>query len=379
MNIFKTIFNSFFSTLGRILLYILLAFLISYLLKDIKLPKLSISNLLFTNVYADSINIRDTADGYVVVNNNSNEYQTYIINPNSTATHRIIMATALSQSDIYSYMFFDVCSTRDIDAIRASSPGQSCENSCWSNQVNTEKTNFNCTTNAQAGKIYRITTPIQKWKRDENDLMASVDDRITIRNLTTDIISTTLYGFYVSDDPNVAAFNTDYTNIINDIGNRQITAIDAATSAINNSTEENRQNTQDIINNQNTNTQSVIDTITDDTEPDADISSLGNVQGLLPAGPVDSLLNIPFMFLSVITTSFGGVCRPIRGTFVFDSTLEIPCFSDLFYNNVPDLVMTFINLIPSAFILILYFKHLYKKVDRAISMNTNADDEWGVI
>lgn len=121
------------------------------------------------------------------------------------------------------------------------------------------------------------------------------------------------------------------------------------------------------------------DFLKDDTAPETDISSLGTVQGLLPEGPVDSLLNIPLYFLSVITSSFGGVCVPLEGKFVFDSTLSIPCFSEMFYDNVPAGLMIFINLIPSTFILMKYFKHLYKKVDRAVSMNSNSDDEWGVL
>lgn len=121
------------------------------------------------------------------------------------------------------------------------------------------------------------------------------------------------------------------------------------------------------------------DYITDDTPPTADLDQLGNVTGLLPAGPVDSLLNIPFIFLSVLTTSFGGVCVPITGDFVFNSDLTLPCFSELFYDEVPETLLNFLSLIPSAFILISYFKHLYKKVDRAVSMETTSDDEWGVI
>lgn len=121
------------------------------------------------------------------------------------------------------------------------------------------------------------------------------------------------------------------------------------------------------------------DFIMDDTEPNSDISSLGNVQGLLPPGPVDSLLNIPFKFLSVIVSSLGDLCVPLSGKFVFNSTLTLPCFTPLFYDRVPSSLMIFINLIPSAFILIKYLKHLYKKVDRAMSMETNADDEWGVL
>ena len=121
------------------------------------------------------------------------------------------------------------------------------------------------------------------------------------------------------------------------------------------------------------------DFISDDTEADVDVSSLATVTGLLPAGPVDSLLTIPLKFLSVLSSSFSGTCTPVTMNWVFDSQLTLPCFSDSFYNDVPSAIMTFLSIVPCAFILITYFKHLYKKVDRAVSMNTTADDEWGVI
>lgn len=143
---------------------------------------------------------------------------------------------------------------------------------------------------------------------------------------------------------------------------------------------------QEIIENQNKNQQQtnerldgIKDYLESDDEPSSDISSLGNVQGLLPPGPVDSLLNIPFKFLSIIVSSLGELCVPLSFNWVFDKTLTLPCFTDSFYNNVPDYLMLFINLIPSGFILISYFKHLYKKVNRAVSLETNADDEWGVL
>lgn len=135
----------------------------------------------------------------------------------------------------------------------------------------------------------------------------------------------------------------------------------------------------DNLNNVNSSIKDTQDYLKDDTAPSADINVLGNVQGILPEGPIDSLLNIPFKVLSILNSSFGGVCVPISGKFVFDSTLTIPCFSELFYNNVPDGIMVFINVVPSAFILIAYLKNLYKRVDRALSLETSADDEWGGI
>lgn len=118
--------------------------------------------------------------------------------------------------------------------------------------------------------------------------------------------------------------------------------------------------------------------LNDDSDPNVDISSLGNVQGVLPTGPVDSLLNIPFEFLSIMISSMSGTCVPLSGTFVFDQVFTLPCY-DSFFDEVPESLMIFIDKIPAAFLLIKYFKRLYKKVDRAVSLDSNSDDEWGVL
>ncbi len=159
----------------------------------------------------------------------------------------------------------------------------------------------------------------------------------------------------ITDDPN--------TPILNNITNQNQTIINQ------------NEQTNETLNDINS-------TLNDDTEPNSDISSLGGVSGYLPEGPVDSLLNIPNYFLSTTISSLGGTCTPFTGKFVFDTDLSLPCFGDTFYQNdgtISSALMTFIDLIPSTFILIKYFKHLYKKVDRAVSMETNSDDEWGVI
>ena len=152
--------------------------------------------------------------------------------------------------------------------------------------------------------------------------------------------------------------------------------------AMNKNQEQANKNSQAEIDATNKNTEATkdqTDFLKDDSAPDSDISVLGNVSGVLPPGPLDSLLNIPFKFLSVLTSSFSGTCVPISGTWVFDQTLTIPCFSEIFYDNVPAILMTFIDLVPATFLLIKYLKYLYKKVDRAASMESNSDDEWGVI
>lgn len=179
-------------------------------------------------------------------------------------------------------------------------------------------------------------------------------------------------GSNMSSSDISAALSDEFNNI-----NNQFNILNSSVNQF----QQEQQETNDKLDTTNQELGEMNDFLQDDTPAstdDIDMDSLGTVSGLLPEGPVDSLLNIPFTFLSVLTSSMGGVCVPITGTFVFDSTLSIPCF-DSFYDEVPDYLMNFINLIPSGFILIMYFKHLYKKVERAVSLQTTTDDEWGVI
>jgi len=201
------------------------------------------------------------------------------------------------------------------------------------------------------------------------------------------------YGYqitYVGDDETttnqiqskIDSLNTNINNqfkFSNDLANKNS---QNEINAMNKNQEQANKNSQAEIAATNKNTEATkeqTDYLKDDTAPTSDISALGDVTGIFPPGPLDSLLNIPFRFLSILTSSFSGTCVPITGTWVFNQTLTIPCFSDMFYDNVPIFLMSFVDLIPAVFILIKYLKHLYKKIDRAVSMETNSDDEWGVI
>lgn len=177
--------------------------------------------------------------------------------------------------------------------------------------------------------------------------------------------NTILYGIDTSFQFGISNFSMAYEKSSNSLLNQQI-----------------NQN-QTIINQNNQTNQTLTNingTLNDDTPPNADISGLGNVQGLLPPGPVDSLLNIPAQFLSIVTSSLSGSCKPLSGTWVYDQPLTFPCFDQIIWKDFKDkTLLNFLELIPCGFILIVYFKHLYKKVERATSLESNSDDEWGVI
>lgn len=158
-----------------------------------------------------------------------------------------------------------------------------------------------------------------------------------------------------------------------------------------NITNNNNQNTESIINNQNNNTQQIIseqqnttqaiedlnESITSETPPN--LSSLNNSAGWLPAGPVDSIVNLPLALLNNINTNLSKTCQPvILHIPLVDRDLPIPCITTL-YEQMG--IMTWVNAIgaiASAFILFSYFVRLYKWVDDTLTFReNNYIDNWG--
>lgn len=125
------------------------------------------------------------------------------------------------------------------------------------------------------------------------------------------------------------------------------------------------------------------DFMTDPTEPDAsDIANADTLPsvGMLPPGPLDSILLLPLNIMNSILSSFGGSCTPIVAPLPFvNQNITFPCFGDTIYKGDFAPLVNIVGTVASAFILYEYFKHLYKKVDRAVSLETTEDDEWGVL
>lgn len=123
--------------------------------------------------------------------------------------------------------------------------------------------------------------------------------------------------------------------------------------------------------------------VTDTSTPEAsDIANSSTIpsSGLLPDGPLDSILLLPVNILNSIIQSLGGTCSPIEATLPFvDEKLVFPCFNTSVYQGSFEAAGNIVGAIGSAFILYGYFKHLYKKVDRAVSMETTDEDEWGIL
>lgn len=124
------------------------------------------------------------------------------------------------------------------------------------------------------------------------------------------------------------------------------------------------------------NTKKIADEISDNSDPNIDVSGMSGVQGLLPAGPLDSLLSLPVNLLNILVNATSGTCQPFTFTFVFDTEWSLPCF-DTFWNQVPSSLLLFMSDLPAVYIFIKWAKSIYKRVERAVSFESSVDDEWG--
>ena len=118
--------------------------------------------------------------------------------------------------------------------------------------------------------------------------------------------------------------------------------------------------------------------IMDDTPPDLD--GLGDSAGWLPAGPVDSLINLPLTMLQNLANALGSTCEPLTLNLPFvDEDIQLPCLVSV-YNKMGELPiwLNTIGTVASGFILFGYFLNLYDWVDNRIKMKDNARaKDWG--
>lgn len=171
------------------------------------------------------------------------------------------------------------------------------------------------------------------------------------------------------DDSAIVNQQQQTTQAINDAANQAHKDNEAQLAEMKKQTDLQQQTTDFIT---NTETPDASDIINSDSLPSV---------GLLPAGPLDSLLLLPLNIMNSILSSLGGNCEPIIAPLPFSDgqNITFPCFSDTFYSGEFSVVATLVGTVGSAFILYAYFKHLYKKVDRATSLETTDEDEWGIL
>lgn len=117
--------------------------------------------------------------------------------------------------------------------------------------------------------------------------------------------------------------------------------------------------------------------LTDESGPNTD--ALKNSSGWLPAGPLDSLINLPLSLLNNLTTNMSKSCQPVNLPLPFlDKNLQLPCVNTL-YAQIEGLSVWInsVSVIAAAFILFHYLMGLYKWVDDTLSFReNNYIDNW---
>lgn len=117
--------------------------------------------------------------------------------------------------------------------------------------------------------------------------------------------------------------------------------------------------------------------ITDSSSPNT--GALENSAGWLPAGPLDSILNLPLTMLNSLTNSLGKTCSPLNLTLPYvNKNIQIPCLSTIFaqITGVNGL-WTWVGTIASVLILYNYLLNLYAWVDKVLTLRAEFDEAMG--
>ena len=229
----KIIFSSFFRTLGRIIVYILLGLVFATILSkidvhaDMSTPQEIIFDNTIYGTYYEIPVVYTTRDLRIRINDRLRNFSTI-----GTENTNLIL---------------DICASGKLNIWRTSAAGVSCSTSCFSQLIQIKEIpNLTCRTYTyNDNKAYRIVLPINLWNMSgvtSPDLdNISFDDKITLSNPTEHDIYASIYGAY-------------YSSIGFDINNQDALFNDL------NQTQQNILNKQDeIINNQNENTDKEID------------------------------------------------------------------------------------------------------------------------
>ena len=135
--------------------------------------------------------------------------------------------------------------------------------------------------------------------------------------------------------------------------------------------------TNDKLDETNQNLGDIKDSLTDSSSPNT--SGLENSAGWLPAGPLDSILNLPLTMLNSLTNSLSKTCSPLNLTLPYvNKQLQIPCLSAILaqITGVNGL-WTWVGTIASVLILYNYLLNLYAWVDRVLTLRAEFDEAMG--
>lgn len=238
-----------------------------------------------------------------------------------------------------------------------------------------------------AGSVCNITSTKMnsRWKEYDSDKLvyqeavgtwfSVVCDNVKISN------NTEYLDFFLGKD----GITESHTNRLN---TGVFSYVESSTQSINSAIHENNQTLNEINQTQqetnekldetNKNLGELNDNITNSDAPE-DMDSLSNSAGWLPAGPVDSIVNLPLALFNNLRDNLGGQCQDVTLTLPFvNKQFPLPCIRNL-YAQIPGLnvLITSVGTIAAGLMLYSYLIHLYLWVDKILRMRGSDFSSWG--
>lgn len=371
---FNWVFGSFSRTAGRFLFYFVLFLIISFFIHSCEVKASTIDNYIVTANGNSS-----SQGGYRTLYNVNGPTGQFAYGPNSFIYFNNIQMGVPDKSpgDKYSYILgVQVCQT--MTEISLTYDGGSAHNQVnYIDSLGGYKTTSKCTVNGYSVNKVNYYFEVNGTLTSTGDT-AFTDQRFVLKfgsayNEFT--ITNISFSEYTQELVNEIRSNIASNELINkqDITNSKLDGLQSEIGETNDKLDQTNQN----LNKVDTSINNMKDSMT--STEGADLDALENSAGWLPAGPVDSILNLPLSLLNNISGNLGGQCQPAVLPLPFvDKNLTLPCLNSL-YSQIEGL-STWINtigIIASAFILFTYFVHLYNWIDKTLTMRENTWADWG--
>lgn len=301
----------------------------------------------FYNIKANNVNLLNSSQ----YSENANE-TTFYINLNANVVYHNIWPNYAILNNIFNkYLIVDVCSLWTV-------PTQFYANGTGWSSGQVYMNNGSCFIDGYEGTL---STVILGWNFDMLDIWEESSTTTTYKISMYNNRNNFTFQLYYPNTRTIRV-NSIYTS--NNLPSR-VTDVSAITK-------EQEKTNQKLDN---------INSSLTDSSP-ISLDKLNNTTGWLPAGPVDSILNLPLSLLNNLSTNLNKQCTPVSLTIPFidkNNTLVLPCLANTLSDNVEnfDTFYTWLGLTVSCILLYRYLMSLYVWVDNVLMLRLEMYEDFG--
>lgn len=301
----------------------------------------------FYNIKANNVNLLNSSQ----YTENANE-TTFYINLNANVVYNNIWPNYAILDNIFNkYLIVDVCSLWTV-------PTQFYVNKTGWSSGQVYMNNGSCFIDGYEGTL---STVILGWNFDMLDIWEDSSTTTTYKIAMYNNRNNFTFRLYYPNTRTIRV-NSIYTS--NNLPSR-VTDVSAITK-------EQEKTNQKLDN---------INSSLTDSSP-ISLDKLNDTTGWLPAGPVDSILNLPLSLLNNLSTNLNKQCTPISLNIPFldkNNTLVLPCLANTLSENVEsfDTFYSWLGLVVSCLLLYRYLMSLYVWVDNVLMLRLEMYEDFG--